>query len=392
MVATQLLVAKGKYMKKFIAILLCALGVFATISCKDKKGSATEYTVKFVQNGVQVGILKVVDGVYPEILPEIEPKTGYDLKWSKTDFSDIASDLTVTVIETPKTYTVTLNPDGGAFADGDTETKTVSVTYDADYTLPECVKDGFKFVAWKINENASCPLTGKWTYDENLILTAAYEQAEVENFKVRFVQTGYDDIVIEVKRGEKLTSIPLPREVKGYNVKWDADDLLDKVIDEYLTVNAVKTPKQYAVTLLYGGNKDETTATWDKKFVFPENDDVEYWYIDGVMASYSGEMTWNLDYDVVFIAKYVANIRIIISVAKNVDIPAIKTEFFVSKGTDIGKLLEFPDSGNTYDDAITGYKAIVDGKEVIIKKGDSFKVYGDTQLTVVTKKLWIGPY
>ena len=218
-------------MRKFIAVLLCAFTVFAAVSCSGSDSQKTKYTVTFVQNGKVVFTLEVVDGSYPEILPEIQPKTGYDLRWSKTDFGDISSDVTVTVMETPKTYTVTLIPDGGAFADDNsTENKTVSVTYDATYSLPECKKDGYKFVSWKIGENKSCPSVGKWTTDDNLTLTAAYELIETEKFKVRFVQQGEEDKVIEVKKGEKLNNVPAPKKIKGYNVSWDIVDLQDRVI------------------------------------------------------------------------------------------------------------------------------------------------------------------
>lgn len=370
-------------MRKFIAVLLCAFTAFAAVSCSGSGSQKTKYTVTFVQNGKVVFTLEVVDGYYPDILPEIQPKTGYDLRWSKTDFGDISSDVTVTVTETPKTYTVTLIPDGGAFADDNsTENKTVSVTYDATYSLPECKKDGYKFVSWKIGENKSCPSAGKWTTDDNLTLTAAYELIETEKFKVRFVQQGEDDKVIEVKKGEKLNSVPAPKEIKGYNVSWDIEDLLDRVITEHLTVNAVLTPKTYTVTFKYNDTQTTKTATYGEKFAFPEIAGVESWRIEGSMSDYSGEITyWDFDYDVTFTAKYSEKVRVTVNVPKGKDIPKITTEFVVEKGTDISTLLEFPmDNGSTF--LISAYVANVNGKRYEIKKDNkvSLKVYADTVL------------
>lgn len=382
-------------MRKFIAVLLCAFTAFAAVSCSGSGSQKTKYTVTFVQNGKVVFTLEVVDGYYPEILPEIQPKTGYDLRWSKTDFGDISSDVTVTVMETPKTYTVTLIPDGGAFADDNsTESKTVSVTYDATYSLPECKKDGYKFVSWKIDENKSCPSVGKWTTDYNLTLTAAYELIETEKFKVRFVQQGEEDKVIEVKKGEKLNNVPAPKKIKGYNLSWDIADLQDMVITEHLTVNAVLTPKTYKVTFKYNGEETTKTATYGEKFAFPEIAGVESWQIEGSMSDYSGEITyWDFDYEVTFTAKYSGKVRVTVNVPKGKDIPKITTEFVVKKGTDISTLLEFPtDNGSTY--LISAYVANVNGKRYEIKKDNkvSLKVDADTVLELVLYRQYTDNY
>lgn len=385
-------------MRKFIAVLLCAFTAFAAVSCSGSGSQKTKYTVTFVQNGKVVFTLEVVDGYYPEILPEIQPKTGYDLRWSKTDFGDISSDVTVTVMETPKTYTVTLIPDGGAFADDNsTENKTVSVTYDATYSLPECKKDGYKFVSWKIDENKSCPSAGKWTTDDNLTLTAAYELIETEKFKVRFVQQGEEDKVIEVKKGEKLNNVPAPKVINGYNVSWDIADLQDRVITEHLTVNAVLTPKTYKVTFKYNGEETTKTATYGEKFTLLEVDGVDSWYIEGKMSNYSGEITeWSFDTDITFIADKKSG-KIVVEVVvddkdKNKTYPAVKTRYEVDKNTDIGKLLEFPNAGADDDYWIYAYKGIVDGVEIMIKQGGSYIVKSDLKLTIVLSPTWIGPY
>lgn len=387
-------------MKRIVALLLCALTAVVAASCSADvpESGKKEYTVTFVQNGKVVFTLEVVDGSYPEILPVIQPKTGYDLRWSKTDFGDISSDVTVTVVETPKTYTVTLIPDGGTFADDNsTENKTVSVTYDATYSLPECKKDGYKFVSWKIDENKSCPSAGKWATDKDLTLNAAYELIETEKFKVRFVQQGEKDVVIEVEKGKKLNNVPAPKKIKGYNVSWDIVDLQDRVITEHLTVNAVLTPKTYKVTFKYNGEETTKTATYGKKFTLLEVGGVDSWYIEGKMSNYSGEITeWSFDTDITFIADNKSG-KIVVEVVvddkdKNKTYPAVKTRYEVDKNTDIGKLLEFPNAGADDDYWIYAYKGIVDGLEIMIKQGDSYIVKSDLKLTIVLSPAWVGPY
>ena len=383
-------------MRKFIAVLLCAFTAFAAVSCSGSGSQKTKYTVTFVQNGKVVFTLEVVDGSYPEILPEIQPKTGYDLRWSKIDFGDISSDITVTVVETPKTYNVTLIPDGGAFADDNsTENKTVSVTYDATYSLPECKKDGYKFVSWKIDENKSCPSAGKWTTDDNLTLTAAYELIETEKFKVRFVQQGEEDKVIEVKKGEKLNDVPAPKKIKGYSVSWDIADLQDRVITEHLTVNAVLTPKTYKVTFKYNGEETTKTATYGEKFTLLEVDGVDSWNIENSQHNYAGEITkWTFDTDITFVA---VSGKVIVEIVvedkdKNKIYPAVKMRYEVDNGTDIGKCLEFPNAGRDDDYWISAYKGVVDGVEINIIQGGSYIVRSNLKLTIVLSPTWIGPY
>ncbi len=385
-------------MRKFIAILLCAFTALAAVSCSGSGPAKKKYTVTFVQNGIVVYTLEVVDGYCPDILPEIQPKTGYDFRWSKTDFADITSDITVTVVETPKTYTVTLIPNGGAFADDNsTENKTVSVTYDATYSLPECKKDGYKFISWKIDENQSCPSTGKWTTDGNLTLTAAYELVETEKFKVRFVQQGEEDKVIEVKKGEKLNSVPAPKEVKGYIVSWDIEDLLDRVITEHLTVTALFTPKTYKVTFKYNGEETTKTATYGEKFTLLEVDGVDSWNIENSQYNCSGEITeWTFDSDITFVAankngKFLVEI-VVEDKDKNKTYPAVKMRYEVNNGEDIGKLLEFPKAGNDDDYWISAYKGVVDGVPIEIKQGGSYIVRSNLKLTIVLSPTWIGPY
>ncbi len=386
----------GKRMKRIVALLLCALTAVVAASCSADvpESGEKEYTVTFIQNGIVVHTLKVVDGFYTDILPEIQPKTGYYLKWSKTDFGDITGDTTVTVVETPKTYRITLNPDGGAFADDNsTENKTVSVTYDATYSLPECKKDGYKFVSWKIDENRSCPSAGKWATDKDLTLNAAYELIETEKFKVRFVQHGEEDVVIEVEKGKKLSDIPSPKEVKGYDVSWDTVNLEDMVITGHLTVNAVSVPKTYTVTFKYNGKETTKTATYGKKFTLLEVDGVDSWYIEGKMSNYSGEITeWSFDTDITFIADKIVVEVVVDDKDKNKTYPAVKTRYEVDKNTDIGKLLEFPNAGADDDYWIYAYKGIVDGVEIMIKQGDSYIVKSDLKLTIVLSPAWVGPY
>lgn len=62
---------------------------------------------------------------------------------------------------------------------------------------------------------------------------------------ITFVQSGQEDVVVTIKKGESLEDIPNPAQKTGYTVVWDVTDFSN--IDEDLTVNAVETPNEYTI-------------------------------------------------------------------------------------------------------------------------------------------------
>lgn len=88
------------------------------------------YTISFVQAGCQVKVFTVKEGESLTEIPAPALKTGHTVVWDRTDFTNIQQNITVTAIETPKTYTVSFNANGGA------DLSQCTVVYGQEYTLP----------------------------------------------------------------------------------------------------------------------------------------------------------------------------------------------------------------------------------------------------------------
>lgn len=140
---------------------------------------AEPYTITFIQTGQEAVIKKVAAGgsLASEDIPAPVSKTGYNVTWDVVDFTNINESFTVNAIETAKTYTISYSL--GECADDSSvsiESYTQTVTYDQPYNLyiPKC--DGYKFVKWINSETKAEVKNGTWTTDDNLSLTAIWEE------------------------------------------------------------------------------------------------------------------------------------------------------------------------------------------------------------------------
>ena len=133
-------------------------------SSDDSTSSAPEtitVTVTFKQAGKTDVIKTLEQGGTLTDIPTPQAKTGYIVEWNRTDFTNITEDITVTAIERVKTYTVTLNANGGTL----TSTQ-FTITYGETYSLETPTNsDTYAFKGWtylgqKIASN------GTWTIDE----------------------------------------------------------------------------------------------------------------------------------------------------------------------------------------------------------------------------------
>ena len=88
------------------------------------------------------------------------------MAWENVKLTNITENLIVTAVETVKTYTVTINANGGS-----TEQTTITVTYGEEYTLPTPTHPEKAFVCWMYN-GEKIDKTGIWLIDtEEEILT-----------------------------------------------------------------------------------------------------------------------------------------------------------------------------------------------------------------------------
>lgn len=290
----------------FIAAVVL-LSVFVSSSCGKRAGEEVSETfaVTFVQDGFADETRVWKDGVID--VPTPKPVKGYDVGWDTTDFSSLDSDVTVRAIKAARNYTVTLDPCGGAFADtGLTDTASLSVTFDAGFTLPVAEKIHCKFLSWKTADGLTVDDATPWNIDEDITLYATF--VEKDRKSVTFVQPGMEDIVIEVYDGEKLESIPTPQPIEGYDVCWDAEDIGNTIVTEAIVVNIRKTPKIYNAVFKVEGKTENKRIAYREKLAFPIIDDEAFicWQVENDAAKrfYGDEITYDYACDTTFIAVF----------------------------------------------------------------------------------------
>ncbi|MBO7344366.1 MAG: hypothetical protein J6U92_00310 [Clostridia bacterium] len=86
---------------------------------------------------------------------------------------------------------------------------------------------------------------------------SSQQTSQTEYCTVTFVQTGYENIVKSVEKGKGIleADIPEPNPIDGYTVVWDKTDF--SVVNENLTVNAVATPNEYSIYLVYNAPESQ---------------------------------------------------------------------------------------------------------------------------------------
>ena len=221
------------------------------------------FTVKFI-DGTRVTNVEVKKGesVPTDKIPEFVGQTGYDVKWDKTDYSNIQADMDVTAVYTAKTYTVTYDADGFEI-----DATTVQLTYNAECTALDMTltSETQNFLGWEYNGVTYTPEI-KWNVAENVTLTAKW--ADKDKFVVTFKNTD-NTTTMEVFEGNTLTNIPTPKAKIGYDVdeNWYVDEACTTEatftnITEGFTVYAKATPKNYTITYdANGGSVTPATET-----------------------------------------------------------------------------------------------------------------------------------
>lgn len=143
------------------------------------------YKVTFVQEGQEDIVKSVKKGESLTDIPTPVAVVGYDLAWSVTDFSNVQSDITVTIVPTAKTFTITyvisdLASENGVSFDVLTQTVTYGQAFNL-FELPTYTIDGVEYVltAW-LKDGAKFVSGTSWDLLENITLTMAhFEPVEV---------------------------------------------------------------------------------------------------------------------------------------------------------------------------------------------------------------------
>ena len=222
------------------------------------------YKVTFVQDGQVVKTLDVKEGgaVAATDIPTPNAKVGYKVVWENVDLSNITADVQVKAVATANTYTITFDANGGETVASKT------VTYDADFTLPTPVRDGWDFSAW-VDADENAVTEGKWRIASDVTLKAVWTEVLPDQYTVSFVQDGQTIKSYTVDAGTNFTDIPTLAEKTGYTVKWD-ETALAKLsnVQETITVNAIPTPNTYTITYVdaQGIFKNTVDVTYDAAY------------------------------------------------------------------------------------------------------------------------------
>ena len=233
------------------------------------KWTADKYTVTFKANdGVTDDTTKEVtyDSTYGD-LPELT-RTGYTFDgWftAQNGGTEVKATDTVTYAHahtlyahwTAKTFTVTLDPNGGTLPEG--ASATMTVTYGQQYgTLPTPTKEGYGFLGWyngqtKIENSTTVALT------EDVTLTA---QWGVMAYSIEYYIDDILDPVATQNYNYGQTIVPYTYVKEGYDVSdwvvFPRGSLPETMPARSLAVSATTTPHTYTITYKLDGGTVET--------------------------------------------------------------------------------------------------------------------------------------
>ena len=160
-----------------------AKNVSLSARCEDRMQN--KFMVKFIgANGTEPIVRWVSAGEdYTEDMPALPEIEGYDVTWSKGKdvLKNITADIEVTLVTTPKTYTVTLDISTlkGATLDGGTS---LTATYGKALTVPvpSVPKNSdYEFVGWKIKDKDLIFTSGTaYGYTEDITLVAQWKETD----------------------------------------------------------------------------------------------------------------------------------------------------------------------------------------------------------------------
>ena len=264
-----------KILTLIISILTClAIATFAT-ACFEETPPVDSTTITFNSDGGSSLAQKTIEKGATYTL-EVPTKTGYDfggwydgttLVESSGTWSMTKTAVTLKAKWTAKTYTLTLDLNGGTI-DGE---NTVTVTYGEQIpALPTPSKVGCDFAGWKL-DSSDFDVTANWSYAENKTIVANYQ---IKKFSVTLnYDNGEPNETIQNKEYNTLISSLLPVENPtrtGYTFdKWvyaNGDEIgADDILTQNVELKALWTVNTYSVTLNYDNGEPNGTIE-DKEY------------------------------------------------------------------------------------------------------------------------------
>ena len=269
--------------------------------------SKNQVIVSFVDTNDSTITKTVYEGQTLTDIPTPSAKTGYtvDVENWYTDqactqvasFESLQESKTVYAKATANSYKVTYNTNGGNSVEDTT------VTYDSAYTLvtPTHSLEYMEFVAWKNVDGNAVSMTGTWTTDSGMELTAEWKDTRA-TYTITFVQAGEETKTYTVKAGESFTEIPETVQKTGYTIAWDETAIAKLTnVSENIEIVAKVEAKTYEIILNANGgsvSQKTITVTYGQAYeiIVPmHSDDKDFngWTYNGNVVALKG--TWTLD-------------------------------------------------------------------------------------------------
>ena len=170
--------------KRFLlSIFTCLLTMILLVGCRNidiqsssdssSDDAAIIYVVTFQTND---GVIEkeVEEGQALTDIPELPTEAGYTYSWSVSDFSNITSNLTVTLNKEANVYTITYDLEG--LTDVEIANLSQQVTYGESFTLETPTRDCYVFVGWVDSEGNAVTADHEYNFAGDLTLKAVWAE------------------------------------------------------------------------------------------------------------------------------------------------------------------------------------------------------------------------
>ncbi len=287
--------------------------------------TANTYTVTIDVNGGNALTENTVNATYDQVLvlPTVT-KTGYTFagwKLNGEDFDTTSAwandgDATLVAQWTAKTYTVTIDVNGGnALTDN-----TVDAIYDQVLVLPAVTKTGYSLVGWKL-DGEDFDATKPWTNDDNATIVAQWTE---KTCTITIDVNGGDELTentVNATYGQVVAGLPTVTKTgytfAGWKLNGEDFDTTSawNLEDETATLVAQWTVKTYTVTIDVNGGDALANNTVNATFnvaieTLPEVTKTGYtfagWKLNGETAFEIGDVWTTDDEDATLVAQWTA--------------------------------------------------------------------------------------
>lgn len=169
--------------KLLLSIFACLLSMTMVVGCltvSSEPSSESEsnsdlpivYVITFETKDGDV-VKEVLEGEDLTDIPALPAEDGYTYSWSVSDFTNVSSNMTVTLVKTPNVYTITYDLQG--LEDVKIDKLTQQVTFGKAFTLEQPTRDCYVFVCW-VDAQGNEIEAGEYNVAGDLTLTAVWAE------------------------------------------------------------------------------------------------------------------------------------------------------------------------------------------------------------------------